>query len=134
MGELTSQVNQFEEEEHRLLDQRNKAAAQAESWSRSLLILTSTLLAVVLVFASSAIQRYIVNREAAHEALQRQADLIDFSHDAIVTLNPAGAITGWNAGAAELYGWSSREALGRQLDEMLKTKGAESAHPHYGDA
>ena len=121
MEQLTSKVYAFEEEERRLLAWRNGAAAEAESWTRFMLVLTSTMLAVVLLFAGSAIERYVRNREAVHQVLQRQADLIDFSHDAIVTLDPGGAITGWNAGAMEVYGWTSAEAVGRQAHEMLGT-------------
>ena len=124
MNELTTQVREFEDEERRLLDLRNNAAERAASWTRFMLILTSSLLALVLLFAGRAVDRYVRNREAALEALQRQADLIDFSHDAIVTLNPQDVITGWNAGAVEVYGWSSAEALGRPSHEILRTAGA----------
>lgn len=127
MSMLTEQVSDFEDEERRLLVLRNNASAEAVSWTRFMLILTSSLLALVLLFAGKAVERYIRNREAAHEALRRQADLIDFSHDAIVTLNPGGVITGWNAGAVELYGWSSVEALGRPAREILRTGDADAA-------
>ncbi len=126
MTALTLQVREFEEEERRLLALRNGAAAEAVSWTRFMLILTSSLLAVVLLFAGGAVQRYVRNREAALEALKRQADLIDFSHDAIVTLNPDGVITGWNAGAVEVYGWSATEALGQRAREILRTNDAEA--------
>ena len=127
MSELTTQVRAFEEEERHLLVLRNNAAGEAMSLTRFMLILTSSLLAVVLLFAGAAIERYVRNREAALEALRRQADLIDFSHDAIVTSNPQGVITGWNAGAVELYGWSSAEALGRRSNEILRANEADVA-------
>ncbi len=122
MGELTKQVGEFEEEEHRLLEMRTNAAAEAVSRTRLMLVLTSVLLVLALFVAREFFQRDIRNREAANEALQRQAELIDFSHDAIITLNPAGVITGWNAGAVEIYGWSSAEAIGRRPGEILKSE------------
>ncbi len=39
--------------------------------------------------------------------------LRDLSGDAIVTMAPDGRITGWNAGAQEMLGWTPAEALGR---------------------
>jgi len=128
MDQLTAQVRDFEQEERRLLALRNNAAAQAMSWTRFLLVLTSSLLAIVLLFAGAAVNRYLKNREASLEALQRQADLIDFSHDAVVTLDPNGIVTGWNAGAEEVYGWTSGEALGRHSQEILKTDGPGTQH------
>src|SRR6266508_3477971 len=40
----------------------------------------------------------------AQLALQRETELIDLSHDAIVATDPGRRILRWNAGAAEMYG------------------------------
>ncbi len=125
MSELTAEVRNFEGEERRLLAERTNSAAEAETWTRIMLVFTSALLGVVLLFAGVAVERYVRNREASLEALQRQADLINFSHDAVVTLDPEGVITGWNAGAEEVYGWTSAEAVGRYSEEILKTDNAD---------
>ena len=55
------------------------------------------------------------------DALQRQAELIDLSHDAIVSQDANRAITGWNTGAQEMYGWTEAEAVGNVTDEFLRT-------------
>lgn len=121
MGDLTTRVREFEEEERRLLALRTNSAGTAVSVTRFMLVFTSVLLAAALLLASAAIERDRRNRELAYESLQRQADLIDFSHDAIVSLDPEGTITGWNAGAAEIYGWGQSEVLGRRVHDVLKT-------------
>jgi PAS domain S-box-containing protein len=54
--------------------------------------------------------------------LRRQAQLIEFSYDAIITTGPDRVISGWNAGAAEMYGWSTPEAKGRLLHQLLHTR------------
>jgi PAS domain S-box-containing protein len=123
MADLTGRLADFEEEEHRLLESRTTAANEAVGRTRFMLVFTSALLALALLLAGAVIERDARTRALAYEALQRQSDLIDFSHDAIVTVNPAGVITGWNAGATEIYGWSSAEALGRPLRETIQTKG-----------
>ncbi len=46
------------------------------------------------------------------DRLQR---LIESSGDAIITTDPDGRITSWNAGAQAIYGWSPEEAIGRVL-------------------
>jgi len=56
------------------------------------------------------------------DALQRQARLIDLSHDAIVAQDKKRVITGWNAGAQELYGWTEAEAVGNLTDEFFQTR------------
>jgi PAS domain S-box-containing protein len=54
--------------------------------------------------------------------LRRQAQLVESSHDAILTTDAKRIITSWNAGAAEMYGWSADGALGRNVDELLRTR------------
>jgi PAS domain S-box-containing protein len=127
MNELTSRLREFEENEHTLLAERTKSANEAVGRTRLMLLLTSSLLALALLLAGAMIEREARTKAMAYEALERQADLIDFSHDAIVTLNPAGVITGWNAGATEIYGWSHAEAVGRSLEGLVKTNGFAAA-------
>ena len=51
--------------------------------------------------------------------------LLDLVRDAIMVLDGAsGAIRYWNRGAAELYGWSRAEAVGRGAEALLRGAGA----------
>ncbi len=59
---------------------------------------------------------------AQRDALQRQAALIDLSHDAIVVADADRGIIGWNTGAAEVYGWTEAEAMGQSTDRFLETQ------------
>jgi PAS domain S-box-containing protein len=71
-----------------------------------------------------AIRADITERKKHEKALQRQARLLNISFDAILVWELGGAITFWNEGAANLYGFSVDEAIGRISHELLKT-----AHP-----
>jgi len=54
--------------------------------------------------------------------LWRQAALLDLSPDSIICKKPDGTITLWNKGAETLYGWRREEALGRKIEDLLKTQ------------
>ena len=54
--------------------------------------------------------------------LRQKTHLVDLSHDAMITMDSDRRITGWNAGAAEMYGWTESEALGKVLHEFLHTE------------
>jgi PAS domain S-box-containing protein len=59
------------------------------------------------------------------ELLRRQADLLDQSHDAILTLQTGGrGIVYWSRGAERLYGYTAAEAEGRRTHELLQTRAA----------
>jgi PAS domain S-box-containing protein len=55
------------------------------------------------------------------DALSRQAELIEHSHDAIITMDSNRGITGWNRGAREIYGWTASEAQGQVIHLLLRT-------------
>jgi PAS domain S-box-containing protein len=59
----------------------------------------------------------------AEQLLQRQAALLDQSHDAILTWKVGGrGIVYWSRGAEMLYGYSADEAIGRVSHELLQTR------------
>jgi len=53
--------------------------------------------------------------------LREQANLLNLTHDAIFVHDMNGAVKNWNRGAEELYGWSAEQAVGRVIQELLKT-------------
>jgi PAS domain S-box-containing protein len=55
------------------------------------------------------------------EQLRRQAALIDLSRDAIIIRDARGNVVSWNRGAAEVYGWTAEEAIGKNLAVLLHT-------------
>jgi PAS domain S-box-containing protein len=64
----------------------------------------------------------ITERKRAEEALRRQANLVEQTHDAIIVWEVARTIIFWNRGAEKLYGFSKEEAIGRSTHELLKTE------------
>ncbi len=64
----------------------------------------------------------ITERERAEETLREQADLLNLTHDAIFVRDMDGVVRRWNRGAEALYGWTAREAEGRNVSELLKTE------------
>ncbi|MGE5575557.1 MAG: PAS domain S-box protein, partial [Ignavibacteria bacterium] len=71
---------------------------------------------VVLIF------RDIAQRKKAEEATMQQAELINLSPDAIIVRKLNGTITFWSKGAEKLYGWTKDEAIGQDINLLLKTE------------
>lgn len=63
-----------------------------------------------------------LSNKTANGRLASQAALLDLTHDAIFVRDPANIITYWNRGAEQLYGWTADDAIGRNANDLLKTR------------
>lgn len=68
-----------------------------------------------------AVVQDISDRKAAEQAIRRQADLLDQAQEPILVWELGGAIEYWNRAAAQLYGYTRQEAIGKQSHELLQT-------------
>ena len=66
-----------------------------------------------------AVIRDITERKLDQEKIAEQAALLEKARDAILVRDLEGKILFWNNGAERIYGWSSREAVGRNIGEFL---------------
>jgi PAS domain S-box-containing protein len=64
----------------------------------------------------------IIRHAQAEAELNRQAALLDLARNSIFVRDPEGRITYWNDGAAQCYGWSKEEALGKVAQTLLQTQ------------
>ncbi len=78
---------------------------------------TSVLLGGLRLFCIFA--RDISERKAVEQARKVFQQLVNSSHDAIITRTPEGIITSWNPGAESLYGYAAHEALGRAISMII---------------
>ncbi|MGH7830885.1 MAG: hybrid sensor histidine kinase/response regulator [Candidatus Binatia bacterium] len=74
-----------------------------------------------LVQANALLQAEISERKRAEEAIRRQAELLEGTHDAIIVRDMDNNVVSWNRGAEKLYGWEREEALGKAGDVLLRT-------------
>ena len=61
----------------------------------------------------------LTEQKAQEARLRMQAELLDYATDAILVRDMDNRIVYWNQAAAERYGWSSAEVIGRTVAETL---------------
>jgi PAS domain S-box-containing protein len=71
-----------------------------------------------------------VNERTAQlrESEERASLIIDAALDAMITIDDAGAITGWNPQAEKIFGWTCEDAVGRSVDETVMPERYRQAH------
>ena len=58
----------------------------------------------------------------ARENLRIQAELLDLANDSIILCDADGTIRYWNRGSERTYGWTKEEAVGQNVDQLLRTE------------
>jgi len=67
-------------------------------------------------------------RDALRESEEKQRAITDSAQDAIVMMDPGGAITFWNPASESMFGYSKEEAIGKNLHLLLVSEHDRSAH------
>ena len=68
------------------------------------------------------IVRDVTERKKAEESMKKQAILIDLCSSAVIAKTSGGTITFWNKGAEKLYGYTKVEAIGQNVNSLLRAK------------
>jgi PAS domain S-box-containing protein len=102
-------------EENRLLKERNEAMRSSSRLAMTVIVGGALFALLVIGSATRIINTDLTERE-------RQAALIDQTHDAVLAWDWNGPITFWNRGAERLYGFSRAEAVGQVSHDLLRTR------------
>jgi PAS domain S-box-containing protein len=96
--------------------------------------------AVALRDAAGAVVKFVGTSTDIEDLKQFQQELrkteertrliIDTALDAVVTMDAAGTITSWNKQAEAVFGWSSGEAIGRRMSELMIPPSDRLAYEH----
>ncbi len=83
--------------------------------------LTLVTLAMVIALARFSARNIRLNRalESSNQALREVASIVESSNDAIVGTHLDGSIHSWNSAAQAMYGYSSEEAIGHDINTLL---------------
>ncbi|CAN5209768.1 hypothetical protein BH24ACT10_BH24ACT10_01530 [soil metagenome] len=95
----------------------------------SLVPLRSTVLAIAVLLGQVLLGGLVLmaraqrlRRDAERSVLEREETtrgILDAAADAFVSIDASGAVTSWSAQAERLFGWTTEQACGRQLVELI---------------
>ena len=64
----------------------------------------------------------ITERVSFLRKIKAQAMLVENVSEAIISIQPDFTILSWNPAAENIYGWSAKEAIGKNLEELIPSK------------
>ncbi len=79
--------------------------------------------------ATDRTEAHRLDRERRENEM-RLRQIISHSLDAIISMNHLGIITGWNPEAERIFGYQARQAIGRDLAELIVPPALREAHRH----
>ena len=68
------------------------------------------------------------SQEELRKTEERTRLIIDTALDAVVTMDASGRITSWNKQSETVFGWSSAEAMGQRMSELIIPLSLRAAH------
>jgi PAS domain S-box-containing protein len=82
------------------------------------------------VGTSTDIEDMKQSQENLRRAEEKTRSIIDTALDAVITMDAQGLITSWNRQAEIAFGWSSSEAIGQRMSDLIIPQSQRAAHEH----
>src|SRR5277367_3482123 len=83
---------------------------------------------IKFVGTSTDIEDLKQSQQELRKTNERTQLIIDTALDAVVTIDAFGTITSWNKQAEIVFGWSSVEAIGQRMSELIIPQSHRMAH------
>ncbi len=83
---------------------------------------------IKFVGTSTDIEDLKQSQQQLRHTEERTRAIIDTALDAVVTMNSSGKVTSWNKQAEVIFGWTSDEAIGLRMSELIIPQSLRLAH------
>jgi PAS domain S-box-containing protein len=102
---------------------KGQEASFYSEWTGIVLMIVSSiiLLSGMIVWTALVINKADAKRQEAEESARNLAAIVTSSNDGIIGKTLDGIITTWNTGAESIYGYSSKEIVGRSVAQLIPT-------------
>jgi PAS domain S-box-containing protein len=86
------------------------------------------LMAAGLALLARALQQRARAEQQVQDREERTREILEATAEAFISMDAGGLVTAWNRQAAQTFGWSAAEAVGRPLAELIIPESSRDAH------
>lgn len=130
MDDLRNTFIQFDHEEQRLLDQREKETDRVENLTKKIILAGILLGVLVFVIIYLKLRKQIRRQKKDEEELFIRKEwftqTLSSLCDGVIATDTKGVITMINKAACEISGWKQEEAIGKDIDEVFEITNEDS--------
>ncbi len=77
---------------------------------------------IILIFLVQILLSWLIDKNSQDTTRFRMASILQYSSDAIYSLDLDGTILDWNLGAEKLFGYKSKDIIGKNVSIIANTK------------
>ncbi len=120
MDNIRVLLKKMSDEENELLTSRLKVLAKTNENLILSLNLTSIFIVLLAIFIFIETKKSSKLAQLNQLEQKRQSEILNLVHDAIFSRDQDNIITDWNNGSTKLFGYTSTQAIGKNINELLK--------------
>ncbi|HOZ69672.1 MAG TPA: PAS domain S-box protein [Chitinophagaceae bacterium] len=126
MDSIRNLVLALETTDRKVLNSSNSSREIAATNTARLFVILSICFILLTSLIFFIIHRDLKRKEQYEARIAYLAELTERTSDAIISIDPQQIVISWNKGAHNIYGYSSEEAIGRKISELIQSSALEN--------
>jgi len=125
MDSIRNLVLALETTDRKILNSSNSSREVAATNTARLFVILSICFILLISLIFYIIDRDLKRKERYEARITYLAELTERTSDAIISIDPYQSIISWNKGAQNIFGFTSEEAIGKKINELIRSSALE---------
>ncbi len=126
MDSIRNLVLALETTDRKVLNSSNSSREIAATNTARLFVILSVCFILLISLIFFIIHRDLKRKERYEARITYLAELTERTSDAIISIDTHQVIISWNKGAQNIFGYTSEEAIGKKINELIRSSALEN--------
>lgn len=125
MESIRNLVLALETTDRKVLNSSNNNREVAATNTARLFVILSICFILLISLIFYIIHRDLKRKEQYEARITYLAEMTERTSDAIISIDPHQLVISWNKGAQNIFGYTSEEAIGKKINELIRSSALE---------